>query len=225
MADEAKTVDKAKEDAALLKSLSGFEKTAFDSVTSDTNEYNALFGQIESVSGDPQALLENLRETSKTPAVVASRKKIAELTEALFAEEQKRDAVLKTEVDKIREDAAGKVEELTNEMEAIDERASAGRNYLKKLRPDVVHLLPTKAHAKRAGGGKGSGGRRIRGYNVVVNGKQYANVSEAAKDLSVDAKVLQTPFFDKVGDTRPDSVQVNAVINNTETTVTFNKAA
>lgn len=212
----------------ILKGLDAFAKSAFLDLEARSNQYNEVQGKVEAVTGDPQALLENLRQTSKDPKVLAFNAQIEKANDALLAAEQGRDGILKAQVEKIRKDSEASIEALQTEAAELKTVINAGTGYLAKMSGlDISAVLPKLhgAKTKRKGATGGTGNRRIRGYNVSVNGKKYDGASAAAKDLGVDTGVIQDPFFDKVGDTRPDSVTVTATVKGQSVTITFAKNA
>lgn len=225
MADEA-AKEPLTRDQALASITNDLPRLAFLDAEKLTNEYNQYMSRIEAAAGDPQALLENLRETSENPKVVSLRDKIEAGKLAVFKLEEQRDAILKDEVAAIRADAEKSVE--ADKVKA-DEAAKKIAAYMPLLRnmvsAEVLAFLPTKVGKKRGGGGGGgnAGTPRVRGYNVLIGEQKFTNVSAAAKHLEVDSSVLTEAFYAKVGDERPANITVPVTVKGESVNLVFQK--
>jgi hypothetical protein len=185
---------------------------AFKQIIGFTTEHNTKIGQINAVKGDPTALMKSLRENSTTDSVIAARTKRDEIAESLAQAEEELDLAVKPEYDAALKDVEGKVKELEEEAKTLEGKIRAATTYIKKSYVDFFNKfggrLPKLDRVKGAGGTRsGSGGKRIRGYSVVmtrtVDGEekveQFENFSALAKELSVATADLQEGFFTAAG--------------------------
>jgi len=178
-------------------------------------DFNAVLGKIEAIGGDPQALLENLRETSENNDVVTIRARIEELEGHLFKLEEARDTILKAEVEAIRAESASEIDALNKQKDEMAPKLAAARNYVKKLYgAEAVDLLTEQRKQKTAGASGQTGVRRIRNRSWTVVRKDpqtgdpkptlHDNASGAAKDLETDTGKLQEAFFKAAGGEKPE---------------------
>ena len=192
--------------------LDDFGQQAYDKVKSLIEKRNEKAGTIAAASGDAQALLESLRVTSNDPNVVTINAKLEELNGQVLALEAKRDEILKPQVEKIKTDAASHVEPLTAEVDEMDKQIKAATNYLKSMYgAEATASLPTLASRKGRETGGSNGGRRVKGYDVYVDGTiatlrdakgvDRSNLAAAAKVIGVDTKAIQEGFFTAQGTT------------------------
>jgi hypothetical protein len=194
-----------------LASANDFERNVYSEVKTDVDKFNELAAQYTALGGDANELLVNLRETSQTPDVVKIRENIAALNDALLELETKRDEILKSEVAKVQEQGAGSAEAVAAELDEIKIRVSPLIDYLAgraKVKPDELGLKLAR-RANRSGGVRKAGttgGRKVRGYNVSVNGKlatlpngsgQSSNMAAAAKVIGVETSVIQQKFWNE----------------------------
>jgi len=194
-----------------LKFPDALAEAAYNQIIVETGNHNKLIGQINAVKGDPVQLMDSLRETSKVKAAVAARKQVEDAKLALAEAEEALDSAVKPEFDEARSDAEGKVSSLEEEAKEKNGLVRAAVTYFKKSHAKffdenkVGERLPKLDRLKGQGGTRsGTGGRRIRGFDIVtvIKGetKQYENMSEVAKDLNVETADLQAGFFAKAGD-------------------------
>ena len=190
--------------------LDDFGQQAYDRVKVLIGSRNEKAGTIAAASGDSQGLLESLRDTSDDPQVVEFRKQIEDLDAKLFALETARDAVLAPIVEKVKADSAHLVEPLTAEVDEMDKQIKAATNYLKSMYgPEAVATLPALANRKNREAGAGNGGRRVKGYDVYVDGTiatlrdakgvDRSNLAAAAKVVGVETADIQAGFFTAQG--------------------------
>jgi hypothetical protein len=177
---------------------------------------NAKAETIAAASGDSQGLLENLRTSSDDKTVVSLNEQIAALDEKKFALETKRDEILKPLVESIKADAAAKIEPLTAEVDEFDKQIRAASNYLKSMYgAEAVADLPNLVSRKGRETGGGNGGRRVKGFDVYVDGViatlrdakgvERSNLAAAAKVAGVETADIQKGFFDAQGTTESKS--------------------
>ena len=177
---------------------SEMQKLQFETLAKMISERNALVEQINAANGSKDELTRNVEE-SDHPQVAELRVKIAELQDQF-------DAIVEQLVNEKLENAQGDVTALTEQAKEIEATVKPGISYYKKLYDDgTVDALPKIERLKgtRSGGG-GAGGRRIRGYSVVIEGDdgsvdQFENFANAAKHLGMDTASLQEMFFAKAG--------------------------
>lgn len=192
--------------------LDDFGKQAYSKVKDLIGKRNEKAGTIAAASGDAQGLLESLRESSDDPQVTAINTKLEELKSQVLALEGKRDEILKPQVEKIKADAASHVEPLTAEVDEMDKQIKAATNYLKSMYgEDVAKSLPSLLSRKGRETGGANGGRRVKGYDVYVDGTiatirdakgvDRSNLAAAAKVIGVDTKAIQEGFFTAQGTT------------------------
>ncbi len=186
---------------------------------------NDLVGRANAASGDRVTLTEQMRENDTDPEVVEAREQMSKWALKL-------DELIKPKVDAIINDSKGSVEELEKKIKEADTLVNPGINFYKKMYGDEAAEFFTararlKGTAVRSGG---SGGRRIRGFNVSVTleGKDevtFENFSAAAKHIGVDTVDLQNAFFAKGGseDVSKIADKVEYTINYTDTDSEGNK--
>lgn len=199
--------------AAVSAPLDEFGQDAKNRLATAIEARNALVAQLRASQGDPQELLETLRETSTDEQVAKLRTQIEQLDdkrEQLFT---KRDDLLKPIVEQMRNDSAAGSEDVSAKADALDKTVRAGMNYLKELYGDAsLEGLPAVlARKNRAtpGKGGGEGGKRIRGFDWSVDGVlqtsrdakgvERSNTAAAAKELGIDTVALQEKFWEAAG--------------------------
>jgi DNA-binding FrmR family transcriptional regulator len=173
------------------------QKMQFEALVEMINEHNALVGKINAVTGNKDALEENIRESDEFATI---REQIATLQDQF-------DAAVKAKVEAALAEAkdGGDTESDAAKAKELKNTIGAGQSYYKKLYGDAAaEDFPKVDRIKgtRASGG-GAGGRRVRGYNVIVteNGEsdEYENFATAAKALGLATTDLQEQFFAKAG--------------------------
>lgn len=104
---------------------------------------------------------------------------------------------------------AERVTALTTEAESLEKIIKAGRNLFLTENPQAANLVPAvkgiKSGSTSTGDGRGSGGKKLRGFTVAVNGetatlpnsegKQTSSFAAGAKVLGIPTAELQRAFF------------------------------
>lgn len=174
-------------------------------------QHNTLASRVKAATGDPLALLDNLRETYTEGEVgkyTAAIEEIDNKREALFV---KRDALLTPIVEKMVEEAKAGVGDAEQQAADLLKTIKAGQKYLSDLYGEAaIEDLP-KVVGKRAAstGSGGTGQRRVRGFDVYIDGSlataadaqgnKKSNLAAAAKALGVDTESLRDSFFAAAG--------------------------
>lgn len=189
-----------------------FEQSVYGNVKADVEAFNSKAKEYVAIGGDANELLVNLRESSDDPNVIKIREQLEQLSQATLDLETRRDEILKAEVTKIQENGAGSAEALAAELDVIKARVNPLIVYLEgvsKLKADDLGIKLAR-RANRSSGvnraaGSGTGERKVRGYNVSVDGKLAtlpngtgvsSNMAAAAKVMGVDTSVVQSAFWD-----------------------------
>lgn len=177
-----------------VKFSSAMQKMQFEGLVEFIHQHNKLVSRINASTGDRDSLAESIRESDEFESI---RNKIAEL------EEQLTNAV-NAKVDKALENANEDTTAIQEEAKELKSTISSGTAYYKKLyKDDTVDALPKVERVKGTRSGGGGGGRRVRGYNVIVTVgdevTEYDNFAGAAKALGVETASLQEQFFAKAG--------------------------
>ncbi len=212
---------------APLKFANEMHEMQFKSLSEMIVKRNSLVGKSNAANGDRQTLTEQIRENSTDPEIVEVREALSELVLKL-------DALVKPQVDEVIANASGSVEGIDEEIKEIDGVLKPGLTYFKKLYTDgSADHFPAQERIKgtsvRSSGG--TGGRRIRGFNVVctIDGEseEFENFASAAKYLAVDTQDLQKEFFAKAGTDVLKDVpdEVKLTINFTEVDADNNETA
>lgn len=191
--------------------LDEFGQSLKERLVASIEERNTVVARLKAAEGDESTLLETLRETSDNPDVVKINAAIEDLDnkrEALF---QRRDEILRPIVEQTLSGTSETVEADTAKADAADKAIRSGMNYLKETYgEDAVSDLPDLISRKnRSKSGGGEGGKRIRGFDIWVNGKlatsrdaqgvERSNFSAAAKAVGVDTRILQDAFWEAQG--------------------------
>lgn len=211
--------------------LTDIERIFFNELSARIEKRNEDVATLVAIGGDSQALLESLRKSSDDPVAVEIRGKLEKLIAAEEELRAKMDAVLKPQVEKIRNDSKGKIEELETAISKADKEIK-GTFPLLQSYPNVLKVLPKLTH-RNAGQTRATSdkpdGRRIRGWQVSVNGslatipskdgKTLSNLAAAATKIAkpeITTQVLQDAFFAVVGvETKPDAMpgEVDFTVN------------
>lgn len=157
---------------------------------------NSLVEKINAATGNREALKESV-ENSDDEDIASLRVKIAELQDQF-------DAIVSERMEKVLADSTDNAEGLKTEVVELDKVVKAGVNFYKQLYgKDAVEADLPKVVRLRGASAGGTGGRRIRGYNVVVTigdtTEEFENFASAAKYLGADTSDLQEQFFAKAG--------------------------
>lgn len=211
-APDATVSTEAKADTKPVVKLDEFGQQLKARIADSINQHNALAARVKAASGDEQSLLETLRENNDSPEAQKFTAAIEELDnkrEALF---NKRDEVLKPIAKQMVEDAKAGLGNAETEAAELLKTANAGKKYLIDTYGEGADAdLPAIVGKRRSSGGTGggSGQRRIRGFDVFIDGKlatgrngkgeQVSNMAAAAKTLGVDTDDLRTAFWQAAG--------------------------
>lgn len=172
---------------------------------------NTLVAQANAASGDRQALVTSITENDEDPEIVAAREARDEAIMRLHE-------LVTPKVQAIMESANEGKAETEEKVKDLDKKVRTGLTYYKSLYPneDFVKAMPALVRVKGGTGGTGSGGRRIRGYEVEaeVDGEVtgFENFAGLAKWLNADTVTLQDKFFEAAGNPKalkdaPDEVK------------------
>jgi len=171
---------------------------------------NSLVAQANAATGDRQALVESITESSDDPDIIAARTARDEAIMRLHT-------LVTPKVNAIMENAQEGKAETEEKVKELDKKVRTGLTYYKSLytNEDFVKAMPSLVRVKGGTGGTGAGGRRIRGYDVEaeVDGEVtgFDNFAGLAKWLNVETTVLQDKFFEAAGNPKalkdaPDTV-------------------
>lgn len=202
--------------------LDDFGALALKKYVADVEAYNVEVAKSKSVES-----IDDFRETfAETWAGVEEiNAKIEQLKSALEDLLGKRTAkiepVLSEEYAKALEASGVDPEALDHQLKNI----TAGRKYLVSIYGDEVLAEAPKVEPRKGRGGSGGGGgggRRIRGFDVYIDGVLAATTnakgetkstfSAAAKELGVQTTDLQRAFFENAGSTDLKSDNFPAVV-------------
>lgn len=180
-------------------------KMSFEMLSNLITERNTFVGKINAVKGDRLTLQEQLEENSTNPDAVKAReardRAQAELDEAVMALH----AAVQPEINSILADAEKSTSDIEEQVKESDAKIKPGVAYFKKMfGEDLAKHLPSLERLKGfSTRGAGSSGKRIRGYNVIVDldGEvtEFENMAGAAKYLEVETSDLQGKFFEAAG--------------------------
>lgn len=176
-----------------VKFSSAMQKMQFEGLAEFIKQHNDLVSKINAATGDRDSLFESIANEPEFAELTA---KIAELQEQL-------ETAVNERVEGALANATGDIQGLQDEVKELKSTISSGTTYYKKLyKDDTVDALPKVDRVKGTRVGT-SGGRRVRGYNVVVTVgdkvDEYDNFAGAAKALGVETTALQEQFFAKAG--------------------------
>lgn len=165
----------------------------YDGLVEFITKHNALVAKINAATGDKDSLTESISESDE---FADQRAAIAELQEAL-------EAAVAVKVDEALASASEDTTEVEAEVKDLKSTISSGISYYKKLYKDEDAEFPKIDRVKGQRTGGGSGGKRVRGYNVIVtvgdDTDEYPNFASAAKALGAETSELQEQFFSKAG--------------------------
>lgn len=218
MSDTATTT----EAPAPVKFQDAMHEAAFTQLHDLIVTRNDLVGRANAANGDRVTLVEQITENSTDKAIVAARKQRDDAIMELHK-------LVQPQVEKVMADAQGSIEEVETELKKIDNILKPGVTYLRRLYgEEAAEALPSQARVKgvRINSGGSSGGRRIRGFNVIVTyageTEEFENFASAAKFLGdVDTATLQAGFFEAAGNPAaskdaPDVVEFALTLTETD---------
>lgn len=156
---------------------------------------NALVGQANAAAGNKDDLIAQIRENSTDADIVAAREAWSQAYEDLMA-------LVMPKVNATIENSQGSAEKIEAEIKELDGKLKPGLTYFKKIYgEESAEFFPAQDRLKGTQVRSGGGGRRIRGFNVIVTvdgqSKEFQNFSTAAQYLDVDTLDLQNAFFAK----------------------------
>jgi hypothetical protein len=198
--------------ATVSAPLDEFGQDAKNRLAATIEQRNSVVAQLKATQGDPQELLETLRDTSDDERIVKMRQQIDTLNDKLLELETKRDELLKPLVEQMRAEAAKGSEGVVEKADALDKTVKAGINYLKELYGEgalegLPVVIPRKNRATPGKGGEGA--KRIRGFDWHVDGVlktsrdakgvERSNTAAAAKEIGVETLALQEKFWEAAG--------------------------
>jgi hypothetical protein len=172
------------------------QKMQHDTLTQLIVQYNKVAEEVNAATGNKEDLAKTIREHEDFADL---RNQIAELEATLQAQVDER-------VEARMNDSSGDTEALAKKAAEMKGTITTGVSFYNKLFGKIAaQQLPKVARIKgKSGGGGKAGGRRIRGYNWIVNlnGQitECDNAAGAAKLLGVvTTEQLQEQFFAKAG--------------------------
>lgn len=196
------------------------QRMAYEQLATFIKERNSHVGTANAANGDRQTLQEQITEESTDPEIVAAREARDEAIERLYA-------LTTPKVDEVMANAKEATEGLEDKIKEIDAVLKPGLNYYRKLYGDeAADALPkqTRLSGMRISNA-GSGGRRVRGFNVTatLDGEvtEFENFASAAKWLDIDTSKLQEAFFEAAGNPKqvkdaPDKVSFTVTFTETD---------
>lgn len=194
--------------AVSLDSLDTFQRMFAERLISEIEQHNEIVAKIKASSSNLDDVMDSVR-ASDDKTVVKARDRIESLNAELEKVETSLREYVKAQAEKILADKKDTdTSGLDSERKDLAAKISQGVNYLagetgvdKKALP-----LPKVATLRgmSSGEGSGSGGRRLRGFTVSVDGKDAllggkSSFSAAAKVLNTDTPTLQASYFKAAG--------------------------
>lgn len=192
------------------------QRMAYEQLAHMIAERNSLVGTVNAANGDRSALVDQITEEDNDPEIVAAREARDEAIERL-------ESLVRPKVEALVNEGAEGLAESEAKIKEIEGTVKPGINFYKKVYgDDAAEFLPalTRVRSSRISNA-GTGGRRIRGYEltVTIDGEVtgYENFASAAKDLDIDTTVLQDGFFQAAGNPKqvkdaPDQVSFSLTI-------------
>lgn len=200
-----------------LANVDEFGRGVVARLLAQVNEYNAKAAQVKAASGDPQGLLDSLRESyTDDPQVAKITAAIEDLDEKREQLWKRRDELLKPVVEARIAEAKSGLGNSETEAANLLKVITQGKKYLSGLYgDDVLEAFPRLVSAKASAGGGGTDGRsgqRIRGFDVFIDGTKAtqttkkdgkdvvsSNLAVAAKVIGVQTEDLREKFLAAAG--------------------------
>jgi hypothetical protein len=189
--------------ALTMDSLDTFQRMFAEQLVTQIEAHNALVAKIKASSSNLDDVMDSLK-AGDDPKV----RKAVEKMEALDAEREKiatsLNEYVKAEAEKVlasqkETDTSG----IDEERKALSAKISQGVSYLAaETKVDKKDLPLPKVATLRgmsSGEGNGTGGRRLRGFTVTVEGKDHTSFSSAAGALEIPTPDLQAHYFKAAG--------------------------
>lgn len=186
----------------------------FNKTVPTITEYNELVTSLKKASGNLADVISSVVEGNDAD-IVSLRDKRDKAKAAFDKAEEALNASAETKAQAIlaekRDDA--KIAADTEKSKVLLSKINSVRNYIKsEVGEEALALFPSlvsKSGSSGGGTGKGSGGRKLRGFTVTVNGKRaemknnngevVSSFAAASKDAGVSTDVLQQGYYDAVG--------------------------
>lgn len=216
------TVETAPETPAFdVSTLDEFGQEFVNRTTAEINRLNSLVRTRKEKSTDPGEIAEGLYDTLKSgempdgitldAKILDQYNKANEIVEKALGHFRK----LAEETGKQRAAESVNAEEvaqLDTEIDTISKKVKRARDMLALEYPGAESVLPDvvrKSGSGSSGTGKGSGGRKLRGFTVTVDGtvallsnnegKKVSSFSAGAKTLGIPTADLQRAYMTAAG--------------------------
>jgi hypothetical protein len=209
--ETAETPTEAPEEAKALTldDLDGFSRAFAEKLIGQIEEHNGYVAQIKATSTNLDDVMDTVRSNADDDTVVKAQDKIDELNDQLKDLEDRLRAYVKNKAEEIlaaRTDTTDTAE-LDTKRKALAETIGKGVGYLSDEYKIDKKLLPLPKVATLRGMSTGSSedsGRRLRGFALVVDGKDAlisgkSTFSAGAKAAGVDTAALQDAYFKAIG--------------------------
>lgn len=202
------------ESSTQTMTLDEFGKMALDRYNATVEEYNSLVTVIKAASGTYEDILNAVKADESDSQVAKFAQAIEKHEAALQKLNAELDAYARPIADERSKAGSQNVEEETAKADVLHKTIRTARNYLTESygegvlegTPDVMR------RTNRASGG--SGGKRIRGFDVYVDEKlatmkdaknvERSNFAAAAKAAGVETVALQKAFYEAAGSENKD---------------------
>lgn len=205
------------ESSAQVKSvaLDTFGEMALERYIASVTEYNGLVAQIKAASGSFDDVLDAVKQDGSIEAIEKINVAIEKHKAALLKLENELDATARPIAEERVAGGAKDVEAETANADALHKTIKSARNYLVDSYGEAV-LDGTPDIARRTNRASGgTGGKRIRGFDVYVDGElatmrdakgvERSNFAAAAKAAGVVTVDLQKQFYVAAGGEDKDS--------------------
>lgn len=223
------TVETVETENAPVENAPAFDASTLDEfgqefvkrTVAEVNRHNALVAQRKTYSTDANeitiGLYDALKEGNVPDGITLDPKVIDQYNKAREIVEKALDHFMKISESAAKEKVAQSVnaEEvaaLDTELETISKKVKRARDMLALEYPGAETLLPDiarKSGSTSSGSGKGSGGRKLRGFTVTVDGtvallsnndgKKVSSFSAGAKTLGIPTADLQRAYMVAAG--------------------------
>lgn len=220
--------------------LDDFGKVAKERLGTLIAARNEKASKIAAIQGDEEALVANVVETADDPNVVESRDRLEKLKAAVETETVKLQNLVKPLIEAFKADLGTKIEPLTAEVDEQDKQIRAAQHFLKLTYGEAaLEGLPALVGRKgRTHAGGAGGTRRVRGFDVYVDGalatmrdakgNDRSNLAAAAKVVGCETSVIQEAFFaaqgTKESESFKDRVEFTVTVNDENHIVVANRA-
>lgn len=198
--------EKSEVEQISLDKLDSFQRKFAEQLVTQIEAHNAIVAKIKASSSNLDDVMDSVR-AGDDPKVVAARDRIEKLNADLEKVETSLREYVKAEAEKVlanqkETDTSG----LDEERKALSHQIGQGVGYLAaEVKVDKKALpLPKVATLRGMSSGDSSGGRRLRGFTVSVDGKEArlgdkSSFSAAAKVLNTETAALQAAYFKAAG--------------------------